>query len=285
MWSLKVRGAFLRLGSNPEAEGRRRPRVETPFACECRRAIRNLSRSSDFSRYRKELYRELVAASASDPLVKRLGRLMKEIRSQWNWAPGSGFLNNSEFSLTWRLVRKALAFNDWAYRACLVDMPDCPRCGSSREETALHAFYYCERVRPFWSHVEEWTARISPRELVLLDVGYVLGNVDPPFQGEKRVVFLVILAVARMVIWQTQNKGLYEGANFSYRDLILFFKHLLRVKIRCDRRRLDRITFSKRWVHAASLVECKGQRWSHPSFLCLRMATMVRVLRDTIPGK
>ena len=45
--------------------------------------------------------------------------------------------------------------------------------------------------------------------LVLLDVGYVLDNVDPPFQGEKRVVFLVILAVVRMVIWLTRNKGLY----------------------------------------------------------------------------
>ena len=108
------------------------------------------------------------------------------------------------------------------------------------------------------SHVEEWTARISPRELVLLVVGYVVDNVNPPFQGEKRVVFLVILAMAIMVIWQMRNKGLYEGANFSYCDLILFFRHQLRVKIRSDRRRLDRITFSKKWVHAASLVVCKG---------------------------
>ena len=137
-------------------------------------------------------------------------------------------------------------------------MPDCPRCSSDLEETALHAFYFCVRVRPFWSHVEEWTACISPRQLVLLDVRYVLDNVDPPFQGEKRVVFLVTLAVARMVTWQTRNKGLYKGANFSYRDLILFFRHQLRVKIRCDRRRLDRIAFSKRWVYATSLVVCKG---------------------------
>ena len=90
-----------------------------------------------------------------------------------------------------------------------------------------------------------------------LDVGYVVDNVSPPFQGEKRVVFLVILAVARIVIWQARNKGLYEGANFSYRGLI-FFRHQFRVKIRCDRKCLDHITFSKRWVHAASLVVCKG---------------------------
>ena len=83
-------------------------------------------------------------------------------------------------------------------------------------------------------------------------------NVLPPYQGEKRVVFLAILAVARMVIWTMRNKGLYDDANFSHRDLILYFRHQLRVKIRCDRKRLDRITFSKRWVNAASLVVRKG---------------------------
>ena len=93
---------------------------------------------------------------------------------------------------------------------------------------------------------------------MLLDVGYVIDIVLPPFQGEKRVVFLAILAVARMVIWTTRNKGLYDDATFSHRDLVLYFRHQLRVKIRCDRKRLDRITFNKRWVNAASLVVRKG---------------------------
>ena len=131
-------------------------------------------------------------------------------------------------------------------------MPDCPRCASGLEETAEHAFYYCGRVRPFWDHVGEWMARIEPKQLVLLDVGYVVENVLPPFQGEKRMVFLAILAVARMVIWSTRNKGLYDDANFSQRDLVLYFRHLLRVKKRCDRKRLDRVTFIKRWVTAWS---------------------------------
>ena len=127
-------------------------------------------------------------------------------------------------------------------------MPDCPCCGSGLEETTSHAFYYCKRVRPSKSHVEEWTACIDPKQLVLLDVGHIVDNVLPPFLGEKRVVFFAILAVARMVIWETQKKGLYEDANLFHRNLILFFRHQLRVKIRCDRKRLDRITFDKRWV-------------------------------------
>ena len=79
-------------------------------------------------------------------------------------------------------------------------MPDCARCSSGLEETAEHASYYYERIHPFWDRVGEWTALIEPKLLVLLDVGYVVDNVLPPFQGEKRVVFLAILAVARMVI-------------------------------------------------------------------------------------
>ena len=41
---------------------------------------------------------------------------------------------------------------------------------------------------------------------------------------------------------------------FSHRDLILFFRHQLRVKIRCDRKCLDRIAFNRRSVHSASQV-------------------------------
>ena len=132
-------------------------------------------------------------------------------------------------------------------------MPDCLRCDSGQEEMALHAFYYYEQDRLFWSHIEEWTAHIDPKQLVLLDVGYVVDNVDPPYQGEKHVMFLVILAVARMVIWIMLKKGLYDGTNFSHCDLILFFRYQLRVKIRCNRNCLNSITFNKRWVQAASL--------------------------------
>ena len=79
---------------------------------------------------------------------------------------------------------------------------------------------------------------------MLLAVGFVVDNVLPRLQGEKRVVFL-----ARM----TRKKGLYDGANFSHRELILF-RHQLRVKIKCDSICLDRIIFDRRWEHAANLV-------------------------------
>ena len=174
--------------------------------------------------------------SASDPLCW----LKEDVLSLWNWAPGSGFLNNSAFSLTERVAPL-----DLNYKTGLSGMPDCPCCSSGLEETAVHAFYCCERVRPFWDHVGEWTDRIESKQLVLLNVGYVVDNVDPRYQGEKRVVFPAILAVARIEIWTMRKKGLYDSENFSHRDLILFFWDQFRDKIRCDRKRLDYITLDK----------------------------------------
>ena len=100
MWIQKASRTFPRLKSDPKAEGRRRPLGEALFVRKYRTALRNLLGSSDLSRPRKELYRELVAGSASDLLSERRGWTAEEIRSHWNWAPGSNFLNNSDFLLT-----------------------------------------------------------------------------------------------------------------------------------------------------------------------------------------
>ena len=101
MWRRKASWTFPRLKSYPKAEGQRKAMGEALFVRECRVALRNLSGSIDLSWPRKELYRELVVGSASDPLSVRRSWTADEIRSLWNWAPGSSILNNSEFSLTW----------------------------------------------------------------------------------------------------------------------------------------------------------------------------------------
>ena len=254
VWRRKVSRNFLRLQSDPKAEGRRKPMGETPFVRECQAALRNLPGSNDISWPLKELYQELVVGSAADPLSERRDWTAEEICSHWNWVPGSSFLNNSEFLLTWRLERNALPLLGLNFKVGLADMPNCAHCGRGCEETDKYTFYDCERVRPFWDHVWVLMARIEPKHLVLLDVGYIVDNVLPPFQGEKRVVFLAILAVARMVIWTTRKKGWYDDTNPSHLDIVLYFRHQFMVKIRCDRKRLDRITFDKRCVNAASLV-------------------------------
>ena len=104
----KASRTFPRLKSDPKAEGRHKPMGEVLFVCEYRKALRIFLGSSDLSRPRKELYLELVVGSAWDSLSERDGWTAEEIRSHWNWAPGSSFLNNSEFSLTWRLARNVL---------------------------------------------------------------------------------------------------------------------------------------------------------------------------------
>ena len=80
----KASRIFFRLQSDPKTEGRRKLIEETPFVHERRAALRNFPGSSDLSRPRKELYRELVVGSASDPLSERYGWTAEEIRSHWN---------------------------------------------------------------------------------------------------------------------------------------------------------------------------------------------------------
>ena len=65
VWGQKVRDVFPCLKSNPKAEGRRKLRSKAPFVHELRQALRNIPGSSNLSRPRKGLYRELVVSPAS----------------------------------------------------------------------------------------------------------------------------------------------------------------------------------------------------------------------------
>ena len=119
-----MRDVFSRFKSEPKAEDLRKLRGEPPFVHECFKALCNLSGSSDLSRSRKKLYRDFMVGSTSDPLIEWLGWSIKGVRLHWNWVPGSGFLNNSEFSLTWLLAWNALPFLGLNYEVGLVYMPN-----------------------------------------------------------------------------------------------------------------------------------------------------------------
>ena len=109
----------------------------------------------------------------------------------------------------------------------------------SLEETLLHTFYYCKRVRPFWNHIRVDGLYQSQTAWCWLHCGQCWPSIS-------RWEACTILAVVRIMIWMTQKKGLYEGANFFHRHLIMFFRHQLQVKIRCHRKHLGCITFEKK---------------------------------------
>ena len=220
--------------SNHKVENRCSSRCEALYFCECHKALRRFRRSSDLSQPRKVLYRVsggLCFRSAWKAFWSVVGGdlLLMELDGR--------FLINSEFPLTWKL-----SLSDWAFKECLPAAAELCRKWPGTPTTESR----------FWDYVGEVTARIDCKQLVPLDVGYVVDNHGPQWRGKKRKVSLAILAMARIVIWMTLQKGWYDTANFSDRDLILFLRHQLRVKIRCDRRSLDCIAFNERWVKAAS---------------------------------
>ena len=175
---------FSRLKSDPKAEGRRRPLGETLLSASAGTALRNLLGSSDLSRPRKELYRELVEGSASDPLSERHGWTTEEIRSHWNWAPGSSFLNNSEFSAHLATCAKCvtpcrLELQSGAWQTCPIALAAAVAWKKRLSTPSTTASEFAR----FWDHVGEWTARIEPKQLVLLDVGYVRGQRSSSVSG------------------------------------------------------------------------------------------------------
>lgn len=60
------------------------------------------------------------------------------------------------------------------------------------------------------------------------------------------MVFLAILAVARLVIWTTRLDVIHRVGSVSDWDLVAYFKLMLEVKIRCDWKRLHCINFDMR---------------------------------------
>lgn len=74
-------------------------------------------------------------------------------------------------------------------------MTDCHWCDIDLEETTVSDFH-CPQVRPFWDHVD-------PEHLVSIDLAYVCNNLLPPWPVMKRMMFLILLVVARIVIVRT----------------------------------------------------------------------------------
>ena len=72
-----------------------------------------------------------MMGSSLDALVERLGWFLEEVH----------FLNNSEFSLTWRRAQNVLPLLDWAFKADLVDLRYSHRCSRGMEEIAVQNFY------------------------------------------------------------------------------------------------------------------------------------------------
>lgn len=218
-----VRDAFPRFTICPHIF---RVEDQSDFLHECQRALRSIPQSSDLSRPRRVFCHYLVERATKDPLRERLDLLEEEFHSFWSCVPAADYLSKHEFSLTWQLARNRLPLNNMAFIWGLTDLPDCEWCGRGLEEMAF----------PLWNHhVSELTARITPKKLVLIDCAYVL----PLYSGVKWMVFL---------------EEVLQGNCLSHQNLIQFFEHQLKMKIRSDRKCLISTNFSKRQVTEASLI-------------------------------
>ena len=177
------------LVNSTKAQCHRKPKDKVLYFWERWKTLRKLARSSYVSWPRKARYQKLVESTVSNPLERWLGVSLEKICYHLYWVPGTSYFNNSEFSLTWWLDQNALPLSGLVFKAGLADMPDCPRGNRGIEETAELTFCYGERDHPFWEHVGEVTARIDPKQVVLLDVDNVVDNFDPLWQVGNKECF------------------------------------------------------------------------------------------------
>ena len=260
LWGQKVGALFPRLYTHPGVESRRRPRYESEFLRECRLALGRMPAFCDLSTPRRILYHRLVEGSANDNLEKRLGYWKPEIYCHWSWAPGAGYLDNSEFSLTWRVARNLCPLRDRDAKVDKEISDRCVRC-LTEKESVEHAFFRCDNVRLLWRYVDQLIDRMAPDARIGIDVAYAIDNVMPPMPRRKHMMFLLLLAVTRKVIWTTRLNVIFDGESFTAQRLIIYLRHQLKVKIICDWERLSRREFYVRWTNDCRMLEWTRGRW------------------------
>ena len=265
-WKEDAKKAFpaLRSVHSDDGEAHRLPRNECSFYRECRRALKVLLRVKERLSItqplkRKALYRIIVRGAVHDDLAEGLGLTKGEARSVWPWPTGMKPLNNNEASLSWRIIRNALWVGKKLFAAGLVISPECVRCGDM-EESLEHAFVHCSIVRPVCQLVEGFMVRVLNVPFFALDASVMCSNVVPFQDKRKHYVLQCLLGIMRVVIWTTRQKGFHEGESFTPLQLIAYFRHQLKVKIRVERRRLSSSEFNECWVRIAQLCRVKGAK-------------------------
>lgn len=174
-----------------------------------------------------------------------------------------------------------LSLNDLAFRWSWADLPDFHQCDLGLEETPSHAFYHCPQVHLFWHYVGELMTRIASEYLLSIDLAYAYDNLSPPYSVEKRMMFFTLLTVARMVIWTLRTEGILRYERYYYRDLSGFFGHQLKMKIRCDKKRLLSRDFREKWIKVVSLVQVNRARLFFFRFLLTQRGSF---MSDPSPG-
>lgn len=93
-------------------------------------------------------------------------------------------------------------------------------CNRDLEEVSEHIFFNCLLVRLFWDHVRELMACIGFEHLVFIDLVYICDSVSRPWSRVKQLVFLMLLAMARMVLLVVQMRGVLRDECYSHQHLI-----------------------------------------------------------------
>lgn len=113
-------------------------------------------------------------------------------------------------------------------------------------------------LQPLYRLIEGYMVHVLDGKFFVLEASSVCSNVVPSMSRDQHYVLLCLLGIMRMVVWTTRQKEFHAGEKFSSLQLVSFFRHQLKVKIRAERARLSSWNFGKRWVKISRLVRVRG---------------------------
>ena len=212
VWEQKMRDVFPCPEFDPKADGHRKPKAAASFTQVYRKTPSpvNFVNPVTFLGLERKCIRSLWWVPAGLKRRFVLNEIGRQVRASWRHGGFHGTLcplPTEHWKRVWQICPIASAAvvssKKWIYTPSTISSAFAcfgVTSGSGRPASIPNSSCWC----------------------------YIMDNADPPYRGEKHLVFLGILAEATMGIWTTRQKRLYDNVNFpiviSYCSLDINFE-------------------------------------------------------------
>lgn len=178
-----------------------------------------------------------VRESVQDDLMDEVGLMKQEFHFLWPWVTGLKCLNNDEAPLPCLVWGSVIWIIKKLGSVGLAVLLECIHCGE--EEIATHVFFHC--IEGFMVHM--LCGKIFVFEASSVAVWHCCW---------QRLMFC-LLRIMRAVMWMMWQKAFHVDKKFPSFQPIFFFKLMLKVKIRKERKWLSSSEFEERGVKVSHL--------------------------------
>ncbi|KAK6165076.1 hypothetical protein SNE40_023679 [Patella caerulea] len=193
----------------------------------------------------KEFYSLLLTTCTTHNTVQDV---MPNIDFELVWRNvNKNFIDPKDRSLAWRLAHDIVPTMWTLYCRHHSLQTKCIFCNCV--ESVEHLFYTCSTVAPIWEVIKTWVSAITLYK-VTLNFKLIRFLILPKLNRYKEDVILLIINMAKRVIWLNRNDCKFRYKTVSSNVIICQFLERLRFRILVDRHRLSANEFYKYWLES-----------------------------------